>query len=153
MSTRTKFEPRRLHPADFGAACDLLTTCALPTADLRPDRLTHFFGMFDRDRLIAIGGLEVLGGDALLRSLAVQPAARGGGLGARLVAVLETEAGKLGVRNLYLLTDGADTYFERFAYRRLPRSNAPAAIAASAQFTELCPDAAVLMHKGIDDAQ
>jgi glyoxylase I family protein len=139
--------PRSLRPSDFDAVRGLLGACALPTSDLEPDRLADFLGIFADGRLLASGGLEVRGREALLRSLVAHPSVRGRGFGSLLVAGLEARARRLGVRDLYLLTEDAGAYFERLGYRRARRADAPEAIAHTAQFAALCSGSAALLHK------
>jgi GNAT superfamily N-acetyltransferase len=75
----------------------------------------------------------------LLRSLAVDPDFRDGGVGRMLVRELEAHASRLGINELWLLTiDGVQE-----------RDKAPAAIRRTAEFSLLCPDDAILMKKTI----
>lgn len=53
----------------------LLGECDLPVSDLVASQLPLFFGMRSGSGLVAVIGLEVFGPVALLRSLAVAPAA------------------------------------------------------------------------------
>lgn len=143
---------RHLRPTHFDAVCDLLALCALPTTDLEPHEMIRFLGVFAERRLLAVGGIEVLGAEALLRSVAVHPSVQGKGLGKKIVSSLEDEARDLGIGDLYLLTDTADAYFARLGYEQLPRAEAPAAIAGSTQFARLCPASARLMRKHVGGA-
>ena len=69
------------------------------------------------------------------------------GLGAAILSRLETEAAEQKATALYLLTTSATAFFERHGYTTLPRSAAPPAIAASRQFSTLCPASASFMFK------
>jgi amino-acid N-acetyltransferase len=95
------------------------------------------------------GGVGLEGGppDALLRSLVVDPADRGSGLGEKLLGAAESMADSAGVRRLYLLTTTAADYFGARGYQRIARHAAPAAILASGEFTRLCPDSAIAMMR------
>ena len=76
------------------------------------------------------------------RSLAVERRRRSRGLGARLVDAIETEARVRGVTALYLLTTTATTFFERMGYTAHDRAGVPSSIAATTEFSSLCPDTA-----------
>lgn len=127
----------------------LLTEAGLPTADLAQLPLQHFIGHGPRANPDAVVGLELRGPDALLRSLAVAPAARGRGLGRSLVAAAEQHARAHGVARLYLLTTSAAAFFARLGYVHVAREQAPPAIRTSAQFSELCPSSSAFMTKDL----
>ena len=91
---------------------------------------------------VGVAGLEIYESYALLRSLAVEPRHRSRGLGAKLVDTVETEAQARGVTALYLLTTTAATFFERVGYTAHDRAAVPPAIAATTEFSSLCPDTA-----------
>ena len=69
------------------------------------------------------------------------------GLGAKLVAELEGKARRNELRELWLLTIDADTFFARHGYTAMEREHAPAEIQSTAEFSMLCPGDAVLMCK------
>lgn len=125
----------------------LLSEAQLPVADLASSRSLNLLGIRDGGRLLGVVGVEVYGCVGLLRSLAVEPVHRNSGLGATLVSNAETWAAELGVETLYLLTTTAAQFFARRGYEAVPRSEAPAAIAATAQFSDLCPASSTFMRK------
>lgn len=90
----------------------------------------------------------------LLRSLVVSPAARGGGLGRRLVEAALTVADlDAGTRApVALLTQSADAYFARLGFTAVARGELPAALEASAQLRGACPDSARAYVRGMGDA-
>nr|WP_303683188.1 arsenic resistance N-acetyltransferase ArsN2 [Brevundimonas naejangsanensis] len=123
-----------------------LEAAALPTDDLHePGR--RFFRFEDDVGPIGYGGLEQVGPNVLIRSMAVADGRRGGGLGAEVLSWLEARAAEQKATALYLLTTTAAAFFQRQGYVVLPRSAAPAAIAASRQFSALCPASAAFMFK------
>jgi GNAT superfamily N-acetyltransferase len=85
---------------------------------------------FSEDRslmLIATEGDRVLGGalafrrdesGVTLRVIAVEPVARGTGLGRRLVKAIEQEASRLGAKLISLGADDAAGFYERLGYVR-----------------------------------
>ncbi|MES1945562.1 N-acetyltransferase GCN5 [Salinisphaera sp. PC39] len=125
----------------------LLAEAGLPVADLRDNRALTLLGVRDAGQLVGAVGIEVHGEAGLLRSLAVAPGRRGAGLGRELVSGAETWAVTHGVETLYLLTETAAEYFAGLDYEAVPRSGAPAAIAATRQFSDLCPASAAFMRK------
>ncbi|WP_344760887.1 arsenic resistance N-acetyltransferase ArsN2, partial [Luteimonas lutimaris] len=127
----------------------LLAANALPISDLQGNSIVALFGYVADNQLRGIVGLEMYGPAALLRSLAVQDTGRGVGLGAALVAHAEQFAAQQGVGTLYLLTTTATDFFERRGYSHVARDAAPASIAATSQFSDLCPSSSAFMAKSV----
>ncbi|TWI01665.1 amino-acid N-acetyltransferase [Luteimonas cucumeris] len=137
----------RIHPIDFDeSVARLLRANSLPTADLDQAR-ARFLGAIDGGRLLGCVAIEDCGDAALLRSLAVDAEARGGGLGTALVAVAEQRARELGHAALYLLTTDASEFFIGHGYAAAERGNAPRGVASTAQFSGLCPASSHFMWK------
>ena len=134
-------------PRDEIALGILLQMANLPTEDITPEMLEHFLTAHAGNVLVGAAGLEVLGEMGLLRSVAVDEQHQGTGLGKQLVAAMEEHAREQGVRELYILTTGAEQFFAGLGYRKLPREQAPAAIAGTEQFRDLCPSSSTLMTK------
>ncbi len=124
--------------------CDLLRTCRLPVAGV-PSELSTLLVATLEERLIGCVGLERHGGDVLLRSLAVAPAARGLRVASMLCEEAETRAQAFGAIRMFLLTETAARFFEKRGYAAVDRALAPAAIAASRELSSVCPASAVLM--------
>lgn len=126
----------------------LLEGNGLPAADVRAAPARFYVGYGDGTP-VGVGGVERHGHDGLLRSVVVEPSARGDGVGTALCAALEAEARAAGIEALYLLTTTAAGFFDRQGYREVDRAEAPAAVRATAQFAELCPASATCMHKSL----
>ena len=135
-------ELRPARAADFDAIVALLGAAELPVEDLNAARLDAFVVAAEGEICVGVVGLEIHQSDALLRSLAVEPQYRSRGLGARLVHAIETEARARGVAALYLLTTTATTFFEWMGYTAHDRAGVPSSIAATTEFSSLCPDTA-----------
>lgn len=135
---------------DWDAICGLLDAAALPTSDLGPAIMENFLvGRVDvvgREVTGAIG-FEQIGELGLLRSLVVDVEERNSGLGERLVGALEARAAASDIAQLYLLTIDADGFFARLGFEVVPRADTPESIRATREFSELCPDDAVVMKK------
>lgn len=139
---------RSIAQAERATMATALAAEGLPTDDLDDPR--HRFFAFDRaGERVGYGGLELHGEVALLRSLVTLPAARGFGVGAAMVEWLAAHARGQDACSLYLLTMGAADYFARHGFARIERASAPPAIAATAQFSALCPASAVVMRRDL----
>ena len=144
-----KPEIKDFEPHDEVALAVLLQSCELSTEDITPEMLEHFRVAHLNDALIGCAGLDIQGETALLRSVAVDEAHRGTGLGKRLVEAMEALAKEEGVQQLYLLTTTAEEFFAGLGYRKLAREEAPADIAATEQFASLCPSSSSFMVKAL----
>jgi N-acetylglutamate synthase-like GNAT family acetyltransferase len=130
-------------------AVALLQAQGLPISDITDERLEHFFFVGSDGPPTGLVGLELYGTDALLRSLIVVADARCKGLGSMLVDHAEQYAATRSVRSIYLLTTTAAAFFRRLGYKRIERSQAPAAIERTRQFAGLCPESSAFMSKRI----
>jgi len=128
--------------ADWPQIAGLLTAADLPL-DGADDHLDDFYVVTGEHTLVGVAGLEVYGDAALLRSVVV--AARGQGLGQRLVRHVLDAARARGIRQVVLLTTTAADFFPRFGFRRIARAAAPTAVQESQEFQGACPDTAVVM--------
>lgn len=134
---------------DLPAIRSLLTEASLPTADLESSPGLRLWVAEDGGALVGVIGLEPFRGAGLLRSLVVAPHHRKRGLGRRLVDTVEGHAKAAGLKQLALLTETADRFFEAFGYRLVDRHNVPDEIRQSAEFRTLCPLSARCMAKVI----
>ena len=137
---------RRAGGDDLAFARSLLSDNDLPTADLGDGPARLFVCLAEGER-VGVGGVEQYGADALVRSVAVEPSARGEGVGTALCDALEETAREDGVETLYLLTTTAAGFFADRGYQGIEREAAPAAIQETTEFSSLCPDAAACMRK------
>jgi N-acetylglutamate synthase-like GNAT family acetyltransferase len=152
MLKRTRRLPRLLtaRPLPEGerpVLAAVLSAASLPSEDLsEPGR--EFFAFRDpRGTLVGYGGIEVLGADALLRSIVTVPEMRDRAYGAAIVDRMLALALRRGVRTLSLLTTAAVPFFERMGFAAIDRADAPAAIAATKEFATHCPASAALMRR------
>ena len=145
-----EIELRPARRADFDAIVRLLSAADLPVEDLDVAMLDAFVVATDGEVCVGVVGLETHESNALLRSLAVEPKHRSRGLGARLADAVETDARARGVSALYLLTTTATTFFERLGYTAHDRAAVPPSIAATTEFSSLCPDAADCLWRDLE---
>lgn len=123
-----------------------LDAARLPTDDL--DLCGRaFFELSDDQGPIGFVGIEGDGDDRLLRSLVVLPSRKRQGHGGLLVAHAEAHARRDGVKRLHLLTTTVADFFRGRGYHPAERSDAPPAIAGTAQFSSLCPGSAEYLVK------
>lgn len=131
------------------ALATLLADAGLPTGDLHEHPALRLFAVMATDGPVGCVALEVYGDAALLRSLAVYPSRRGTGLGVELLRFAEQQARAADIATLHLLTTTAAGFFERHGYRRAVRAEAPPAIAATTQFSSLCPASSDYLRKDL----
>jgi UDP-N-acetylmuramate: L-alanyl-gamma-D-glutamyl-meso-diaminopimelate ligase len=95
-----------------------------------------FYVLRNEDGTVGCVALEVLGDDAVLRALAVDPKYRGAGYGWMLADMAVNIARWRGVRRIYLLTASASDFFAaKFGFRVVDRSTLAKQVAASETFT------------------
>jgi amino-acid N-acetyltransferase len=136
--------------SDYQAVVELLRDAGLPLAGV-PRSLTDFYVAEERGTVLGAVGLEVHGGDGLLRSAVVHPTARGTGIGLTLVDRILRHARERGLGAVYLLTTTAESYFPRFGFSRIAREAVPDPVKASVEFREACPASAVAMRRPVSD--
>lgn len=128
-------------PSDRMAIAALLRAAELPDEDFA-EHIRHFLVARRAGTVVGAIGAEVCGGDALLRSFVVATEDRGAGLGGQLLNELERAGEAWGVQRWWLLTTTAESFFTRRGFHRVARADAPAAIASTVEFRELCPSIA-----------
>jgi len=133
---------------DAVAIADLLGASALPLDGALACLDSAVVARAD-GRVVGCAALEFYGPDALLRSVAVDGALHGRGIGRGLVvAALDLARGR-GVATVYLLTTTAEAFFHHLGFERVAREAVPAAVRASVEFTSACPASAAVMRKGV----
>jgi N-acetylglutamate synthase-like GNAT family acetyltransferase len=97
--------------------------------------------------VIGCAALELHTDGALLRSVAVAPAARGRGVGRQLTDAALALARSLGAPSAYLLTTTAESYFLKFGFVPTTRDRVPTGVQQSLEFRSACPASAAVMEK------
>jgi amino-acid N-acetyltransferase len=133
-------------PADASNVLGLLERTHLPTDGLL-DHLSTTLVARASGRIVGSAALEIYNDGALLRSVAVDPALQGAGLGHRLTEAVTERASEMGVPALYLLTTTAEHFFPRFGFSRIERQDVPASVQQSVEFQSACPSSAIVMRK------
>lgn len=101
----------------------------------------------DGNKVVGAAAVELYGDGALLRSVVVDPAVRGQGLGHRLSDAALSIARNRGIHTVFLLTTTAETFFPKLGFEQIVRSDVPASVQASIEFQSACPASAVAMRK------
>ena len=140
-------EIRPAQASDLTVATAWMSAEGLPNDDLTVDHMDSFIVATQVGEPVGMIGIERFAEVGLLRSLIVDTACRGAGLGARLVMALELSARNEHIDELWLLTIDADRFFTRHGYVVVERDAAPEVIRNTAEFSALCPGDAVLMCK------
>jgi arsenate reductase len=126
-----------------------LETAGLPVGSMDSAQ-THFFHFLGLDGArIGVGGFELYGTDALLRSVLVEPSRRREGVGSSLIQILMRRAYDAGARSAYVLTTDLVRFFEGEGFKPIDRTGLPADIADTEQVTALCPSSAHVMTRRI----
>lgn len=154
-----RFEGLKPHPAsvaaevaigpareeDLPAVEGLLAEAGLPSDVTR--HLSDFLVARHRGNVVGCVGMEVRGSDALFRSLVVDPAYRGLGLGRHLYDALAGRARDRGVERAYLLTTSIASLAESWGFRCIDRDRVPAVVRETSQFRGVCCSSAVIMWR------
>jgi N-acetylglutamate synthase-like GNAT family acetyltransferase/DNA-binding MarR family transcriptional regulator len=139
---------RQAGKADWPAIEALLREARLPVEGAA-DHLGHFTVGVNRTGLVAVGGFEPYGADALLRSFAVAETARNRAHGSELLRHVLLDARQSGIETAFLLTQTAEGFFSRHGFKAIERNDAPLAIRQSREFSGLCPASARLMAQSL----
>jgi len=126
---------RPAHREDMAAVRGVLASVELEEP-ARNDQHGSFFVLRNEHGTAGCVSLEVLGDDAILRALAVDPRFRGAGYGWMLADMAVSHARWRGVRRIYLLTETASDFFAaKFGFRVVDRSTLSRQVAGSDTFT------------------
>jgi amino-acid N-acetyltransferase len=131
--------------ADLDAIHRLLEAEGLPTAGV-DEHWRTFIVARDGDRVIGCGGAEAYQLAALIRSIAIDAGYRGRGIGRRMVRQLIDRLASRGLREFYLLTTTAESYFQKRGFKTIDRDEVHPQILQSQELQGACPDTAVCMR-------
>jgi N-acetylglutamate synthase-like GNAT family acetyltransferase len=120
--------------SDMAGVRGLLAKSGLTDA-ASDDDFPAFFFLRNETGIAGSVALEVYGEDAILRSLSVDPEARGVGYGWMLADTAIQQARLRGVRRIYLLTEYASDFFAaKFGFRVVDRSTVSPQVSKSGTF-------------------
>ena len=136
---------RRASPEDRDEVASLLGQAGLPALPPRFP-LTNLAVALEDSSVVGVVALKVIGRVGLLRSAAVAPSYARRGVGTSLIHNLLARAHELSLRELYLLTENAQHFFERLDFVVVPHESAPAEVRSTLECHEQCPESATLMR-------
>jgi amino-acid N-acetyltransferase len=122
----------------------LLRQSNLPFEDI-DDHYEHFIVATDNNNLTGVIGLEHYSSIGLLRSLAVVTDYQNRGLGTDLVNKMIAYSRSISIKELYLLTTTADTFFKKLGFDAIERNCVPVEIKSTLEFKSICPVSAICM--------
>jgi N-acetylglutamate synthase-like GNAT family acetyltransferase len=139
----------RASEADGPSILQLLRDSGLPTDGLADHLHT---ALVARDGAVVVGcaAIELYADGALLRSVAMAPAARGRGVGGQLTEAALALARSFGVPEVYLITTTAESYFPKFGFVQTTRDRVPTGVQQSVEFRSACPASAVVMRTDLN---
>ena len=144
MGDGTGIRPAGLR--DLEAVRALLRAAELPLDGLEEQFGPRYVVAEAGGELAGAAGVEVYGGDGLLRSVVVAPSHRGTGLGKALVAERLDWARRERLAALYLLTTTASGFFATLGFESVVRAAAPEGIRGSREFASICPGSSAMMR-------
>jgi len=133
--------------ADLRAVHQLLEEASLPTEGLEEQFGPGYAVALEGDRIVGAAGIERYGRSGLLRSVVTAPEARGRGIAEALTRNRLDWAATEGLDTVYLLTTTAPGYFPRLGFEPMDRTEVPAEVQASREFSRICPASAVAMRR------
>ena len=138
----------RASQADLPEVLDLLQRLSLPPDGLTEHLATTLVARLD-GRIVGSAAVEMYPDGGLLRSVAVDDAMRGRGVGRALTERALELARTEGLRSIYLLTTTAEGYFPKLGFERTTREEVPEGVRSSVEFTSACPASAIVMRKSL----
>ena len=122
---------RKARVSDVPMIHELVNTCALEGRMLRRslaetyERLREFFVATRGGEIVGAGALHITWENlAEIRSLAVKPSLRKGGVGSGIARRCLAEARELGITRVFALTD-IPRFFHRFGFSQVAKSSLP----------------------------
>lgn len=134
-------------PTDLVGIRTLLQSSGLPSEDVDASGVQSHWVSRDAGLVVGTIGLDVVGAEAVIRSLVTHSAFRGAGIATALCDAAEEEARRRGVIAVYLLTESASRFAERRGYRTIDRATVPDSVAQHRQFASGCCRCACTMVK------
>lgn len=132
--------------AELSELKEFLRANQLPADDISLKNSSFLLYRDAENKISGSGGLEFYNKYALLRSLSVSPGLRGMMLGKKIVSELLSLACDKQLKEVYLLTNTASHFFEKFGFTEVTREEVPAEIKATTEFASVCPSSAQVMR-------
>ena len=136
---------------DLLAVQGLLKSFKLPVKGIE-EHFKSFLVLKSNNQVIGCAGMEIYESTALLRSVAIHPQEHGKGYGKRLITHILGFAKEKGVKNVFLLTESAEGYFQRLGFMTIARKDLDERIKETEEFLVLCPDSAASMRLSLNSS-
>ncbi|HEX2832265.1 MAG TPA: arsenic resistance N-acetyltransferase ArsN2 [Thermoanaerobaculia bacterium] len=130
---------------DLESIKELLVASGLPTAGV-DDHWKTFLVAREDGKLVGCAGAEAYQFAALIRSVAVVPEHRSRSIGRKLVRQLLDRLASRGLREFYLLTTTAESYFKKRGFKAIDRDEVHPQLLSSREFQDACPSTAICMR-------
>jgi N-acetylglutamate synthase-like GNAT family acetyltransferase len=128
---------RKATPSDLPTISSILSTYNLPLEGVQ-QHLDNFLVAEAEGTIIGTIGIEHYNETGLLRSAAVSPQFQNKGIGDRLVNTMIEYAKEKNIKEIYLLTETAEKYFEKKGFSPIDRAEVKGEILTSVEFTTAC---------------
>lgn len=128
---------------------ELLIAAQLPHEDIGKHLQNLVVARRD-DEIVGTVCVEVYGQVGLLRSFTVASADQGKGIGRLLYDAIIAYGRMHGVREVYLLTTTAESFFRKLGFTTIERSRLPGQIQMTTEVQSLCRSAAICMTRKIE---
>lgn len=142
-------EIRGARSSDLTAVTELLEMSDLPIEGVTDQFPEGYAVAAHGDRIVGVAGVERYGPDGLLRSVAVHNARRGFGVGMQLVRERLQWARERKLRDMFLLTTTASSFFNRLGFEQIDRASAPPEMQQAREFAGLCPSTSIAMKMSV----
>jgi amino-acid N-acetyltransferase len=136
---------RMAAPEEWPEVVQVLRRCGLPVTEQEPRADAYHVALLER-RIVGCAGGETYGGSFVVRSVAVLPEYRDGGIASHLVSTLLMRARANGCRHAVLLSAVCPAYFARYGFALKPAEQLPADVQASPDFTGRGTPPSMCMH-------
>ena len=135
----------RVTPEDLEQVLSLLSAADLPALP-RDLPVSNVLVALQDSIVIGVIALEVRGLRGLVRSVVVEPRHARRRVGTSLLRSLLARAQELSLRELYLITEGAEKFFSNAGFVAVRRDHVPDEICSTQEYREQCPKEATVMR-------
>lgn len=132
------FSMREATTNDLAQVKQLLFSAGLPTVGVEANILHFLLAVNKANEPLAVIGMERSDSYGLLRSLVVTSASRKQGIGRALITAILSKAQSNGVKEVYLMTETAEKYLQRFGFVRVSRSEIPEPLLNKSALNSAC---------------
>lgn len=130
---------------DLDKIQSLLSANKLCFNDINQDGVSLFV-VEKEDQHIGYFGIELFDTEALFRSMIVLPQERDKGYGEGIWQLALNMIKERGIKDVYLLTNTAASFFEKLGFEVFDRNAVPDVIGQTSEFAEFCAEDSVCMH-------